>query len=235
MIHTKALVISAIKYAEADLIVTCYTLSDGMKTYMIRGVLKSRRGKFNAASFQPFTQLDIVARHRNKGALEYLSETKVAYPYQTLHTDMIKSSLVMFLAEVLKIVVREEEANPILFNFLEETFIQLDKADSVANYHIEFLLELSKHLGFYPDAFSEGSYFNMLDGVFQETATHAYCVDTPAVTVLKEVLVNEDYANLRLTREARKALLDLILTYYKLHVDGFRTPKSLAILEQLFK
>lgn len=235
MIHTKALVISAIKYAEADLIVTCYTLSNGMKTYMIRGVLKSKRGKFKAASFLPFTQLDIVARHRNKGTLEYLSETKVAYPYQTLHTDMIKSSLVMFLAEVLKIVIREEEANPMLFDFLERAFIELDKASIVANYHIEFLLELSKHLGFYPDAFSEGAYFNMLDGNYQENSTHAYCINTPAAASLKEILLNESYVDLRLTRESRKALLDLILTYYKLHIEGFRTPKSLAILEQLFK
>lgn len=235
MTHTKALVISSIKYAEADLIVTCYTLSDGMKTYMIRGVLKSKRGKFKAASFLPFTQLDIVARHRNKGGLEYLTETKVAYPYQTLHTDMIKTSLVMFLAEVLKIVIREEEANPLLFNFLEQAFIQLDKASVVANYHIEFLLELSKYLGFYPDAFSEGTYFNMLDGNFQNISTHAYCVESPAVNALKEVLLSENYTDLKLTRGARKSLLDLILTYYKLHIEGFRTPKSLAILEQLFK
>lgn len=235
MTHTKALVISSIKYAEADLIVTCYTLSDGMKTYMIRGVLKSKRGKFNAASFLPFTQLDIVARHRNKGTLEYLSETKVAYPYQTLHTDMIKSSLVMFLAEVLKIVIREEEANPLLFSFLEQAFIQLDEASVVANYHIEFLLELSKYLGFYPDAFSEGTYFNMLNGNFQKSSTHAYCVQSPAVETLKEALITENYTTLKLSRESRKALLDLILTYYKLHIEGFRTPKSLAILEQLFK
>ena len=176
LVSTQAIVLSAIKYADADLIVTCYTKTDGIKTYHGRGGLKSRRGKFKASSFLPFTQLDIVARHRNKGTMEYLNETKISVPYSTMHTDVIKSSLVMFLSEILKSVIREEEANPALFSFLETALIDMDNRENVGNFHIYFLLALSRYLGFFPDANSQGNYFNMLEGVFQHSKTSAYCV-----------------------------------------------------------
>lgn len=235
-VSTQAIVLSAIKYADADLIVTCYTKTDGIKTYHVRGVLKSRRGKFKASSFLPFTQLDIVARHRNKGTMEYLNETKISVPYSTLHTDVIKSSLVMFLSEILKNVIREEEANPALFSFLQTALIDMDNRKEVANFHLYFLLALSRYLGFFPDATSQGLYFNMLEGIFQNTKTNTYCVQNEASTNLFNVLNDLDSIHeLSLSKTLRKEFLTLLLTYYQLHVEGFRQPRSLKILEQLFQ
>ena len=235
-VSTQAIVLSAIKYADADLIVTCYTKTDGIKTYHVRGVLKSRRGKFKASSFLPFTQLDIVARHRNKGTMEYLNETKISVPYSTLHTDVIKSSLVMFLSEVLKSVIREEEANPELFHFLQTALIDMDKRENVGNFHIYFLLSLSRYLGFFPDANSKGNYFNMLEGVFQHSRTSAYCVENQASDTFSNVLKDvESIHELPISKTLRKELLTLLLTYYQLHIEGFRQPRSLKILEQLFQ
>ena len=235
-VSTQAIVFSAIKYADADLIVTCYTKTDGIKTYHVRGVLKSRRGKFKASSFLPFTQLDIVARHRNKGTMEYLNETKISVPYRTLHTDVIKSSLVMFLSEVLKSVIREEEPNPEMFAFLQTALIDMDKRENVGNFHIYFLLALTRYLGFYPDANSEGLYFNMLEGVFQNSRTNTYCVQNEASASLYSVLNDlNSIHELSLSKTLRKEFLTLLLTYYKLHVEGFRQPRSLEVLEQLFR
>ena len=152
VVATKAIVFSAIKYSEADLIVSCFTESSGIKSYLLRNILKSKKGKLKASFFQPLTQLEIIADHKNKGTLEYIKEAKVYYPYQTLHTDIVKTGLVMFLAEMLKNCIREEEANEDLFAFLEQSFQWLDKNDEVANFHIFFLLQLSLYLGFFPDA-----------------------------------------------------------------------------------
>src|SRR5690625_1544412 len=216
-INTQAIVLSAIKYSDADLIVTCYTKSDGIKTYHVRGVLKSRRGKLKASSFLPFTQLDIVARHRNKGTMEYLNETKINVPYNTLHTDVIKSSLVMFLSEVLKSVIREEEANPALFSFMQTALIDMDERESVGNFHIYFLLALTRYLGFFPDANSQGLYFNMLEGTFQDTRTNAYCAQNQSTAILYSMLNDlESIHDMPLSKTLRKNLLTLLLTYYQL-------------------
>lgn len=122
LITTHAIVISALKYGEADLIVKCYTKSDGLKSYLLRGILKSRKGKLRTAMFQPATQLEIVAYHKNKGTLESIREAKILHPYQSLHTDIAKTSIVLFLSELLRNVIQEEEENPALYAFLNKRF-----------------------------------------------------------------------------------------------------------------
>ena len=77
VVATKAIVFSAIKYSEADLIVSCFTETSGMKSYLLRNILKSKKGKLKASFFQPLTQLEIIADHKNKGTLEYIKEAKI--------------------------------------------------------------------------------------------------------------------------------------------------------------
>lgn len=237
VVATKAVVFSAIKYSEADLIAVCYTEAAGIKTYLLRNILKSKKGKLRTSFFQPLTQLEIIADHKNKGSLEYIKDAKVFYPYQTLHTDIVKSSLVMFLSEMLKNCIREEEVNEELYSFLENSFIWLDQNDDVANFHIYFLLKLSMYLGFYPDTSSiEGKYFNIEAGVFQSTDFENICFEGPQVEDFKKFFsVNAKNLNdIKLTKDDRKLVLELILTYYSFHVQGYHKPKSLAILNQLF-
>lgn len=237
VVATKAIVFSAIKYSEADLIVSCYTEVAGIKNYLLRNILKSKRGKLKASYFQPLTQLELVADHKNKGTLEYIKEAKVFYPYKTLHTDIVKSGLVMFLSEILKNCIREEETNAELYSFLENSFQWLDQSDEVANFHIYFLLQLSMHLGFYPDASNiNDEYFNIMEGNFQAINTGNYCLEGQQIENFKKFFgINLETLNtIKLSKTARQNLLELILAYYSFHMQGYQKPKSLAVLNQLF-
>lgn len=237
IVATKAIVFSAIKYSEADLIVSCYTEEAGIKSYLLRGILKSKKGKLKTSYFQPLTQLDLIAEHKNKGTLEYIKEAKVYNPYQTLHTNIIKTGLVMFLSELLKNIIREEEPNKELYFYLETSFNWLDENEEVANFHILFLLQLSMYLGFYPDASDiDEKYFNIMDGSFQDTDTSNYCLSGTQIENFK-LFFNLDYEimqEIKLSKTQRQNLLDLILSYYSFHVQGYQKPKSLAVLNQLF-
>lgn len=237
IVKTRAIVFSAIKYSEADLIVSCLTESDGIKSYLLRNILKSKKSALKASYFQPLTQLDIIATHKNKGTLEYIREAKISVPYSNLHTNIVKSSLVLFLAEMLKNCVREEESNPWLFTFIEEAILWLDQNEGVANFHISFLLRLSHFLGFYPDSSSiELEYFNILEGHFQESKTSEYCLHGETVENLKKFfsLGFDEMDSVKLSKSSRSYLLDLLLTYYNLHVQGYQRPKSLLVINQLF-
>lgn len=237
LVTTKAIVISALKYGEADLIVKAYTYSDGLKTYMLKGVLKSRKGKFKASLFQPLSQLEIVAKHRGKGTMEYLQDARMAHHYQSLHTDMVKSAVIMFLSEVLRNSIQEEETNQELFNFLEESFINLDQATQVANFHLLFLLKLSRFLGFFPDASQKDlPYFNLLEGNFQQINTNEYCIEGENVEVLKGLLGMhfDELSRIKLSQSNRKNFLNMLLLYYELHVEGFKNPRSLLVFNEIF-
>ncbi|QIE60056.1 DNA repair protein RecO [Rasiella rasia] len=238
VVTTKAIVLSTLKYGESDLIAHCFTETDGRKSYLLKRVLKSKRGALKPSQFIPLTQLEIVANHKNKGTLEYIKEAKVYSPYQSLHTNVVKSSLVMFLSEILKDTIQEEEKNSPLFQFLTASFNWLDSGDSYANFHILFLLKLTQYLGFYPDT-SEGvsTYFNIMDGRLQNTYANQYCEEGAHVLIFQQFfgIKFEALSQINITKIERLEVLNLLMRYYQIHLQGFKKPKSLEILNQLFQ
>lgn len=236
LLTTQAIVISAIKYAEADLIVKCFTRSSGLKTYLLRGILKSRKGKLRTAMFQSGTQLEIVAFHRDKGTLESIREAKVVHPYRTIYADIVKTTIVLFIAEVLRNAIQEEEQNDELFIYLQKAFLWLDQEPNVANFHLLFLLELTRFLGFYPDTSTlEKPCFNLVTGMFEDTET-LNSISNSNVSVLKDLMGIDFVAlnQLKLNQNRRTEFLNMLLGYYEFHLNGFKEPKSLAVLNSLF-
>ena len=237
LVNTEAIVISSIKYAEADLIVKCYTRKSGLRTYILRGILKSRKGKFKTSMFQPLTQLELVAKHKDKGTMEYLQEARILHHYSSLHTNVIKSTLVLFLSEVLRSSIQEEEQNEQLYQYLENTFNWLDIHDNIANFHLLFMLNLTRYLGFFPDEVQKDrSYFNMQDGVFQDINTNPYCIDGPNMHLLKRLIGTkfDELEEIHLTKSGRSSFLNMMLSYYQLHIESFKKPKSLSVLNEIF-
>jgi DNA repair protein RecO (recombination protein O) len=238
VITTKAIVLSSLKYGESDLIVKLFTESSGLKTYLLRNVLKSKKGKLRSSYFQSLSLLEIEASHKNKGTLERINEAKIFYPYQSLHTNVVKSSLVIFLAEILSNTINEEAEDKILFHFIENSLRWLDNSKDIANFHISFLLKLSLHLGFYPDTSTIAKpYFNLLEGFFQDFNTGKYNEKGLTVDNFKMFFgIDFDEINgIKLTKNERSELLTLLLQYYQLHLHGFKKPKSLSVLNQIFE
>jgi len=144
----------------------------------------------------------------------------------------------MFLAEVLKSCIQEEERNEALFYFLQDSFISLDKAESISNFHLQFIVKLTQFLGFYPDNQSiDFPFFDMLNGVFQLKEYNTYSFNNSNSELLKEFMKNSEYNStnpIKLNQERRKSFLDFMMLYYELHLQGFRKPKSLEVLQQIF-
>ncbi|MDC8005377.1 DNA repair protein RecO [Aureisphaera galaxeae] len=236
-VSTRALVFSSVKYAEADLIVSCFTEDYGLKSYLLRGIMKSKKGKLRASLFQPLTQLHLEAIHKDKGTLERIKEAKVLVPYTTLHTQVVKSSVVLFLAEMLKNSIQEEEANGDLFEYISVSLQWLDAHEAIANFHILFLLKLTAYLGIYPDTSGmEYPYFNLLEGNFEKEPLGDYSESGDAVDTLKRFFgINfDDLEGTKTTKKQRFEALNLLLSYYQLHLQGYKKPKSLLVLNQLF-
>jgi DNA repair protein RecO (recombination protein O) len=217
------------------LIVKLFTLSDGLKSYFVRDAFSGRKGNHKIAYFQPLTLLEIVAVHKNKGTLENFKEIKISHPYATIASDISKSTMVMFLSEMLHHSIHEEEANPDFFSFLETAFLWLDTNDQIANFHLILLMEATKFLGFYPeDSNPDYAFFEMREGVFVpfETVT---CLNNSNSYLLKKLLeLRFDSTQVLFNSKERQELLKIIIDYYALHLDGFRKPKSLEVLMEVF-
>lgn len=236
-VTTRAIVLSAIKYGDTSLILKAFTASDGLKTYHLKGILGSRKGKLKTGYFQPLMQLEIAAVHKNKGTMERLEEVRIAYPYQSLQTDIGKNAIAMFLSEVLTNSIYEEEKNEGLYHFLEASFQWLDTHDHIANFHLFFLLELSKYFGFYPDATNAAmSYFDLQDGQFiPEPSLHPLMSGIQLDHFRTLLGTNFDAIHtIRMNKLERQELLQKLVLYFELHLHGFRKPRSLAILNEVF-
>ncbi|MBZ9627042.1 DNA repair protein RecO [Psychroflexus sp. CAK1W] len=237
-IKTKAVVISSIKYGEANLIAKCFTEEKGLVSYILKGIRKSKRGKLRMSMFQQLSLLEIETFHKDNKSLQYLKEVRVFHPYQSLQSNVYKSTMVMFLAEVLKSCIQEEEKNEALFKFLEESFVYLDEAESIKNFHLHFVVKLTQFLGFYPDSHSIAfPYFDMLNGIFQLKEYNSYSFNNANSELLKELMNYSEYSEanqIKLNQDRRKSFLDFMMLYYELHLQGFRKPKSLEILQQIF-
>ncbi len=238
IVSTKAIVFSAIKYGDTNLIVKCFTKDDGLKSYLIRGVLKSKKGKLKPAYFQPLTQLEITASHTDKNTLNYIKEAQVINPYETIYSSVIKQTMVMFLSEVLSNVIQEEEVNESLYDYIETSLIWLDMHKETANFHLLFLLNLSRFLGFYPDVSAQNKpAFNLLEGRFSDSINDKLSVIGMDLYAFKKLLnINFDaISEVSFNKQERQIVLKMIIQYFELHLNGFRTPKSLSILETVFR
>lgn len=235
---TQGIVLNATKYGETSVILNAYTQQVGLRAYVVKGVRSARRNKtFSMGMFQPLTQLELVATTPKRNVLSVLKSAKIIHPYKTISTVITKSSICMFLAEVLRSVLKEEEKNTSLYHFLEHALIWIDTHDKIANVHIHILIQLTKYLGVYPDVTHiSHPFFDVQNGQFCEHANSKECVSGDEIVLLKTYLGTkfDRLETILATAEQRRTLLTLLMRYYQLHVQSFRAPKSLDVLYEVF-
>ncbi len=232
-----AIVLGSVKYGDSSIIVKTYTREGGIKSF-IAGGLQTKKGPLRPALVQPLSQLWVVYYDKSKGELKRLKEASVDRPYENLFYDPVKSSMAMFLAEVLSHVLHEEEANPSLYDFISESLLVMDETGSgIGNFHLVFLMQLSAYLGFKPEA-ATGSpkYFDLLNGVYVgQEPPHYHFLDLQ-ITPFWQQMQNlhwENLSDLKLNRSAREKLLTALIEYYRLHIKDFGKLKSLDVVKTL--
>lgn len=182
-------------------------------------------------------QLKIIANHNSKGALNSIKEVEVVHPYNSLYTNIYKQSIALFLAEVLSLSIREEEANISLYKYLELSFLWLDSTTNFANFHLLFLLNLTKYLGFYPELENNHyTYFDLIEGKYvNSTPKYNYISGHNLAQFNKLLGINFDaLETVKINSENRRQILTDLIQYYELHLSGFRKLKSLEVLKSLF-
>ncbi len=236
---TRGIVLHTTKYGESSLVVHCYTEQLGRQTFMVKGVRKSRKQN-RSNLFQPLFILDFEVYHKDSREIQLVKEVSRAVSLNSLPFDITKSTQAIFMAEVLYRVIREEEPNPMLAQFLTNTIQYLDTmVEASPDFHIIFMFNLSRHLGFYPqNNFEEGSvFFNLASGRFK---TH---FGDPDIHLDKEASVlwsRYMHADLQSVKKEgfngshRKITLDNLARFYKFHVTGMGEIRSLEILHSYF-
>ncbi len=230
---TKALFLKSIRYGERARILHFYTARQGLKGYVLKGD-PARWGKSKNASFSPLSIHQLEATPARRGSLDYLRSAHTELSFLTVHPT--KTAIVFFLTELLNRVLREAEANPSLFDYLIDRVRFLRDAQHYADFHLCFVLDLTRYLGFYPDLqASPTAYFGLREGTYLTQKPESHCLSGEALRLFQK-LSRLKLAEPRphFNQAQRKQLLQTLEQYYCLHLAGFQAFESLSVLEQLF-
>jgi DNA repair protein RecO (recombination protein O) len=206
---------------------------------MVKGI-SSKRGTARFNYFQPLNIFNTELYYYENREMHNLKEMTLAYIPKRIHGDIHRTSVAMFISELLNNVIREEDVNRLLFEFIESSVISLDEMTSgISNFHLWFLVAFTDYAGIGPTRTEmTGCYFDMLTGQFTPLQPmHPDFLDQSGARVLNLLLQMsaEDLASLRLSGEERSELLARMVKYYKLHLPGIREMRSLQVLKDIFR
>jgi len=239
MLHkTRGIVFKTTDYSESSVVVQVFTEKFGLQSYLVNGARKPR-AKIRMNMIQPLHLLDMVVYHKLNGGIQRISELRNLPLFESLPYDLTKSSLALFLNEVLYKVVKQHHDDLPLFEFMFHSIALLDRMETgLNNFHLWFLLHLSRYLGFYPERTNErmSAYFDLRNGVFTNVPPgHVHFLHGSLTKKFTEILdARIDALHvLQINNTERRELLARILDYYRLHVDNFSEVRSHKIIEEV--
>ncbi len=235
---TRGIVLQSLKYGDSAVITTIYTEVFGRMSFIMQGI-HGKKSAVKGNQLKQFFLLEMEVDFKQGRELQRVKEIKNLSPFGSIPFSIVKSSQAIFLAEMLYKVLREEESRPELFEFLYRSIQILDvMEEGVSNYHLLFLIQLTRYLGFAPtNNYSETNrIFDMIAGKFvASTPAHQWFLKYPDSSVLSLLMgMNyQDSPEFKPDKRLRATFLDFILEYYGLHLGNKLLLKSLGVIQEM--
>ncbi|MFT5511935.1 MAG: DNA repair protein RecO (recombination protein O) [Bacteroidia bacterium] len=236
---TRGIVVRNTNFKDNSVISHIYTHNFGMQSFMLHGV-RNQKGNIRPSHIMSLSLVDLVFYKKENAGIQQVKELRCSPVLQSIHFNILKNSVALFMAEIISATVTEEEQNADLFQFLEQFILMLDlESEKIGNYSIYFLVHLTRYLGFYPKGqYNENQVFNLNEGMFIDQAyEHLNCLSPEMSKSLWQMLhtPTSDLTDIHLPRTVRGNLLDQLLFYYEIHGLHGRKIKSHKVLREVLK
>jgi len=225
-------------YSETSVILKVFTKRYGLQSFIVKGIKKKKGG---AAVLQPFHLLEIACSFNPNKNLNYAGVIKLQQPPISITMDIRKSMVAIFLTEILYKCIKEEEPNPELYDYISTAISIYDQSEFNANFHLVFLMELSRYFGFQPSLPIKTSqkYFSLKEGIFEHPAEiFDYHLSLELSTSFIQLIGTKFDAmhELNYSNSSRKELLDIVIKFYEMQL-GMKKDiiTSHKILETIFE
>ena len=239
LVKTEAIVLHSFKYGETRLIVDVFSREAG-RLSLIASLPKTPKSRLKKQYFQPMTLLEISFDQRPQVQLQQLKDARLLTAWSSIPFLPEKLALSLFVAEFLYHALRSEQQNRAMFSYICDSMQWLDMAEvGYANFHLTFLMHLSRFLGFYPnlDEYADGCVFDLRAGTFINNVPLHHDFLQPDEARRIHLLMRMDFPTMhlfRLSHHDRNRIVEVLLHYYRLHIPQFPGLKSLQVLQELW-
>ena len=236
---TKGIVIHHLKYGDSSLIAHIFTRDYGRKSFIIKGV-RSGKSKIRSNMFQVLNILDLEFYQKENKDLQLVKEVSRSKLFGSFPYDIHKSTQAMFLAEALYNCIAERDPDTDLYDFLESSIEYFDlMEDKYANFHLAFLMKLTRFLGILPShqSLSPENIPDKEVNVIERKMSGYFPQMRKEYDTILYRLYSNDYqgsSDIPLSRGKRNLILKEILRFYTANGYNLNKMKSLLVLNELF-
>jgi DNA repair protein RecO (recombination protein O) len=237
IVETEGIILRVLKYSETSIILDAFTADHGLKSLIVSGV-RSSKSRTQSSVLQVMNIVHLSYYHKDADQLHRIKEFSYAHMYSHLQVDVIRSAVGIFMIECSRNTIKEKERNAALYAFIKQNFIALDTlpVEALSTFYIHYLIDLTVYLGFYPmNNYSDiNIYFDLLNGSFTpDSIDSRYTMDVARSKILNKLLMNENTTGIG--KSDKEKIVDYLIQYYVLHIESFKTLKSLDVLREVMR
>lgn len=214
-ISTRLIILNVTKIKDNTIVIHCLTRDYGRKSFLV-SVGKSA----SMALYLPLNILDAEIIENPKSDLWRAKNISSVHPLLGIRQNIHKNTMTLFMSEVLYRSISENSIEPGLFQWCEKTILTLEALDSdFANYHLVFLIDYAKTMGFAPSTESIAAFAG------QRLQDIAMLLELP----LGQAML------VPLKGEVRNEIADILLKYLSFHTDTNIQARSLKVLREIYQ
>jgi DNA repair protein RecO (recombination protein O) len=210
--------------------------------FMVRGT-SGKRSKGSgrianmASALQPLAQVDLSFSYRENKQVQTIDQITLGENYMSDIAHPSFAPVALFLAEILLKSLQEESPDPELYAFIEASLAYFAGSAFSPNFHIIFMMKLTRFFGFSPSGIPDAStpYFDLQNGEY----THArnatlHTLDADLSEVFFRISIAEFDTPLLIGNATRRKTIERLVEYFQLHLEGMGEVRSLPVLMEVF-
>lgn len=239
------IVLGSIRHSDRFNVTNIFTLEKGQLT-LLTSAGSGKSSRQASSRLQPLSMIEAQVSRIATHEMGIASGIHFLRVWRSIYYEPEKAGIAYFLSEFLMRLLRDAPPEANVWKYVTESieyFDSLTDKRATANFHITFLLGMTRLMGIQPDlsGYTEGMEFDMQAGImtlpFPGGSHRKDRIDSIRSKLIPK-LERMNYSNSRHFKfrgKERSELLDLILKYYGCHFPGCDRLKSLEILKEIYQ
>lgn len=243
------IVLHSLKFKESGIIVKGYSSLSGIETLFLRGQGK-KNSRHSISLLHPLSILNIVTSSRTFGEMKTIKEFESAYKLRSIRGDIAKTSIALFISELLNVTLMEKEKDDKIYSFIQKSILELENIETgTANFHLLFVIRLTEILGYLPEIPRDttGMLFDIPSAGYQtnykkdslrdthSTQTTQFSIEQSNLLKQLSHTPTQQLGSVMIPRKSRVEFIESMLQYLRYH-SGYKIEcESLRILHEVFE